>query len=161
MKNRHSIPVFLAGILVTLLVIILSGCSQTSTTIRIVPSTPVIDQENTEMAHADKSYDGKEIQISLGSSLQVQLESNPSTGFSWELTSISDSNVLEKLSNIFETPSYKLPAGQEPPVGAGGMEFWNFKALMKGTSTISMEYSQPWDGGTKGAQTFSLTVYVN
>jgi predicted secreted protein len=41
------------------------------------------------------------------------------------------------------------------------MEFWTFKALMKGTSTISMEYSQPWDGGTKKAQTFSLTVTVN
>ncbi|MGD0780317.1 MAG: protease inhibitor I42 family protein [Dehalococcoidales bacterium] len=161
MKIRHSAQVFLASILVTLLLIIPSGCSQTSTTIRIVTSTPIIDQENTETAHADKSYDGKEIRITLGSSLQVQLESNPSTGFGWELTSISDSNVLEKLSNIFETPSYKLPAGQTPPAGAGGMEFWTFKALMKGTSTISMEYSQPWDGGTKKAQTFSLTVTVN
>ncbi|MCD6567992.1 MAG: protease inhibitor I42 family protein [Dehalococcoidia bacterium] len=45
-------------------------------------------------------------------------------------------------------------------VGAPGKEVWTFEALEKGSSTISMEYSQPWEGGEKAAQTFSLTVVV-
>jgi predicted secreted protein len=53
----------------------------------------------------------------------------------------------------------------EPPeeggmVGASGKEIRTFKALKKGESSISMEYSQPWDGGTKAAETFELTVLV-
>jgi len=43
-------------------------------------------------------------------------------------------------------------------VGAGGEEVWTFKALKPGTSSLSMEYSQPWDGGTKAGQTFVLNV---
>ena len=52
-------------------------------------------------------------------------------------------------------------AGETPMVGAGGVENWTFKALAKGETTISMEYSRPWEGGEKAAQTFELTVVVN
>jgi len=45
-------------------------------------------------------------------------------------------------------------------VGAGGEEVWTFKALKAGTSKISMEYSQSWEGGMKAAETFALTVVV-
>ncbi len=45
-------------------------------------------------------------------------------------------------------------------VGADGIEVWTFKALKIGTSDISMEYSQPWEGGEKDAYGFFLTVVV-
>jgi inhibitor of cysteine peptidase len=46
-------------------------------------------------------------------------------------------------------------------VGAPGNEVWTFKALKKGTSTVTMEYSRLWEGGEKGVWTFNLTVVVN
>ncbi|MFC1983316.1 protease inhibitor I42 family protein, partial [Chloroflexota bacterium] len=54
--------------------------------------------------------------------------------------------------------------GQEseppPPPGTPGQEVWTFKALKKGTTTVFMEYSRPWEGGEKGEWTFNLTVTV-
>ena len=47
-----------------------------------------------------------------------------------------------------------------PPPGTAGQEIWTFKALRPGTSTISMDYSRPWEGGEKGEWTFKLTVVV-
>ena len=102
----------------------------------------------------DESYDGKQVEIAADGTLTVTLESNQTTGFQWELTSISDQNVLEKQSNTYEAPE------DTGMVGAPGKEVWTFKALKKGTSTISMEYSRPWDDGEKGAETFTLNVVV-
>jgi len=45
-------------------------------------------------------------------------------------------------------------------VGAGGKEVWTFIALKAGTTTLSMEYSQPWEGGQKGANSFNVTIVV-
>jgi inhibitor of cysteine peptidase len=193
-KNKFGKWALLAIIPVTLLSLILSACSQststnlptptpatsspapqTSTTassspsstsapssaeITVNPSQSIVVIED-KTVRADKSFDGKEVTMAVGGSLEVSLEANHTTGFSWELTQISDPAVLEKVSNTYDTPTFKIKKGEPPPVGVGGMEFWDFKALKQGTSTISMEYSQPWNGGTKGAQKFSLTVNVN
>lgn len=103
----------------------------------------------------DASSSGQKVEIAAGGSLTVTLESNATTGFQWsEKAEISDSAVLQQVSHEFVAPEKK------DVVGAPGKEVWTFKALKKGTSTISMEYSQPWEGGTKAAQTFSLTVVV-
>jgi inhibitor of cysteine peptidase len=102
----------------------------------------------------DESANGNEVEIAVNGTLTVTLESNPTTGFQWELASISDQGVLEKQSNTFEEPE------ESGTVGAPGKEVWVFKALKKGTSTISMEYSRPWEGGEKGAQTFTISVVV-
>jgi predicted secreted protein len=126
---------------------------------RASPATPATFPIPTTLS-VDESFNGKEVIIAPEGSLQVALNSNPTTGFKWELTQNSDTTVLEKLSNIFETPMVKRKEGEPPLVGAGGKEFWNFKALKKGKSTLSMEYSQSWEGGKKGAQKFSLTVDV-
>ncbi len=102
----------------------------------------------------DDSYSGQEVEVAVGGSLTVTLESNASTGFQWELVSISDETVLEKVANTYEAP-------EDPDmVGAPGKEIWTFSALKKGTSTISMEYSQPWENGTQVAETFDLTIVV-
>jgi inhibitor of cysteine peptidase len=103
----------------------------------------------------DASYSGKEVELGVGGSLIVTLESSPgSTGFEWELTKISDETVLQQVDQRYEPPE------DEGMVGAPGKEIWTFKALKKGESSISMEYSQPWEGGTKAAETFELTVLV-
>lgn len=94
------------------------------------------------------------MEIAVAGTLTLTLESNPTTGFQWELSSISDQNVLEKQSNTFEAPE------ESGMVGAPGKEVWVFKALKKGTSTISLEYSRPWEGGEEGVQTFTIHVTV-
>jgi inhibitor of cysteine peptidase len=100
----------------------------------------------------DDSYSGKQVELSVGQSLVVTLESNASTGYSWYLAQNSDGSVLDNTGNEYVAPQTTL-------VGAGGKEEWTFKALKEGTSTISMGYSRPWES-TPPAETFDLTVVV-
>ena len=106
----------------------------------------------------DASYAGKEVELAAGGSLAVTLESNPTTGFKWDMASNTDETVLQLVDHKFQPP--QAPQGGPPLVGAGGKEVWNFKALKKGTSIISMEYSRPWEGGEKAEWTFVLAVVV-
>ena len=101
----------------------------------------------------DESSSGKQVEIAAGGTLTVTLESNVTTGYSWELKQIGDTSILQKTDNKYEAPTSGL-------VGAGGKEVWNFKALKAGTTTLSMEYSQPWAGGQNGTKSFTLTIVV-
>ena len=102
--------------------------------------------------NVDSSYSGKQVELSVGQSLVVTLESNATTGYSWALFQNSDEGVLNKTGNEYIAPQTTL-------IGAGGKEEWTFKALKKGTSTISMGYSRPWES-TPPVDTFDLTVVV-
>jgi len=98
----------------------------------------------------------EEVEVAVDSSLTVTLCSNPTTGFQWESPQITDQTVLEQVDHKLVMPESEPP----PPPGTPGQEVWTFKALREGTSTISMEYSRPWEGGEKGAWKFDLTVVV-
>jgi len=99
------------------------------------------------------NYSGS-VQLRIGGGLTVILYSNRSTGFSWsELAQISDQTVLMQIDHKLLPPTSDL-------VGAGGQEVWTFKTLNEGSSTIYLEYSQPWEGGIKATWTFHLTVVV-
>jgi len=100
----------------------------------------------------------KEIEVPVDSSFTVTLCSNPTTGFEWESARISDQAVLQQTDHKFVPPEAK---GDRPPApGTPGKEVWTFKALKKGTCSVSMKYSRPWEGGEKGAWTFNLSVVV-
>jgi inhibitor of cysteine peptidase len=90
----------------------------------------------------------------VGDLVKITLPSNPSTGFKWVLAGISDTEILSQDGQ----PQYVLP--EPPATGAGGQEIWTFKVLKRGTSTVSMAYSQPWEGGTKGEWTLGVEIKV-
>ena len=100
----------------------------------------------------------KEVAVAVGDSFTVTLCSNPTTGFEWESAQISDQTVLKQVDHEFVPPEDL--GDRPPPPGSPGEEVWTFKALKEGTSTISMEYSRPWEGGEKGAWKFDLTATV-
>lgn len=109
-------------------------------------------QQKTERT-IDKTFSGKEIEVAVGDSFVVSLDSNPTTGFEWALAENSDEDVLQKVDSEFEAAKTDL-------IGAGGKELWTFKALKEGTSTISMEYRRSWEEEIEPAETFGLTVVV-
>jgi inhibitor of cysteine peptidase len=95
-----------------------------------------------------------ELSVTAGNSFTVTLCSNPTTGFQWESAVISDQSVLTETNHQFFEPE------DENLVGAAGRDVWTFQALKKGTSNISIAYSQPWEGGEKGGWTFTAAVTV-
>ncbi len=103
---------------------------------------------------AESNHIGRQVEVAVDGTVTVTLCSNPTTGFEWtESASISDRTVIGQIGHEFTPPSGDLP-------GAAGKETWTFKALQTGTAEVSMEYSQPWDGGLKSEWTFTLTVVV-
>jgi inhibitor of cysteine peptidase len=98
----------------------------------------------------------KQLSVAAGSTFTVTLCSNATTGYKWsEAAQISDPTVVQQTGHEFVSPE------NTGIVGAPGNEVWTFKALKKGSSTITMDYSRPWAGGEKGTWTFNLAVMVD
>ena len=92
----------------------------------------------------------------VGEDLTVTLGSNPTTGFQWELAEISDETVAQLVGNEYIGKEYETP----PPPGTSGKEVWTFKALKKGTTTIFMEYSRPWNPEDIAHWSVTITVHI-
>ena len=94
--------------------------------------------------------------IAAGTGVRIVLCSNPSTGFSWEEPRLGDTSVLQLVDRTYQAPD----GPNLPVVGAAGGEILTVRGLAAGTTTLSIRYSQPWAGGTKGEWTYSLSVTV-
>ncbi|MFW6151117.1 MAG: protease inhibitor I42 family protein [Chloroflexota bacterium] len=102
--------------------------------------------------HEDVS---KEVELQVGGTLTVTLCSNPSTGFGWGEPEIGDPGVVQQSDHEF------IPAqGEKPPPGAPGRETWVFEAVGQGQTTMSLAYSQAWEGGEKDRWTLTVDVTV-
>ena len=94
--------------------------------------------------------------IDSGTELIVILCSNPSTGFAWDEPQIADAAVLEIIDRTYRAPDQ----GTLSTVGAAGGDVLTLRGLEQGTTTLSIRYSQPWEGGAKGEWTYELEVTV-
>jgi len=106
--------------------------------------------------NVDASFNGSETALAIGELLIVTLDSNNTTGYSWNLSAISDTAVIQKISDEYIAPEQTDP----PLMGQGGQEVWTFEALAAGTATISMKYIRPWESEAEPAETFEITVNV-
>jgi inhibitor of cysteine peptidase len=140
---------FILGSALILIVLFLSGCGSSKS------QEVSVDVSCDDFSEAQSI--AQEVQVPVDSLLVVTLCSNPTTGFEWEPAEISDQTVLEEKNHEFVSPD---EIKTEPRVGAAGQEVWTFKALKAGTTTISMAYSRPWEGGEKATWTYELQVVV-
>ena len=98
---------------------------------------------------------GQTVTLKPGQVLVVRLESNPTTGYAWQLLA-ADPAVIKQVGEAGFTPA-PVATGV---VGAGGTAEWRFAAAGEGTTTIILNYRRPWEKDTRPAQTFTLTVTV-
>src|SRR5574344_2665341 len=70
-----------------------------------------------------------------GSTMQINLKGNPTTGYSWE-SKIKDKSVIKKVEN-----KYVPDKTDKNIVGSGGTYKYTFKATKPGTTTITFTYS--------------------
>jgi len=103
------------------------------------------------------SDNGELVELELGQKLVVKLESNPSTGYTWEL--IEDPNsILEQIGEMEFKP---YEQGDPPMVGAGGWEIFRFKAISTGQETLELIYRRSWETDVQPLDVFTLMVTVN
>jgi len=77
-----------------------------------------------------------EVSLDVGDQLDVELESNPTTGYSWELGPLPDG--LQLASSDFEEPGGSL-------VGAAGTQVFVFDMVGPGGGILRFEYVRVFD----------------
>ena len=82
----------------------------------------------------------------------IALESNPSTGYSWEAE--YDTEMLELVEETFESDEY----ANVHIVGAGGTELFQFKALSKGQTDITFKYKRSWETEVLETRVFTVEI---
>lgn len=94
---------------------------------------------------------GRTAHVTAGGVLEIHLDENPTTGYSWEIATL-DEEILGDGGRVYF-------ANQPALTGSGGEVQWLFRALKPGTTTLRLQYRRPWEKD-KPAQTYEITVVV-
>jgi inhibitor of cysteine peptidase len=101
-----------------------------------------------------KAQNGGSVELETGSVLEVRLESNPSTGYSWQVVDLNGEVLVQKGDAEYKSASV------QPKLGSGGVEIFHFKASQPGEVVLKLVYHRPWETDVEPADTFELAVMV-
>lgn len=104
-------------------------------------------------AQGDFSHKFKAMRVPQGKIITLSLDSNPTTGFSWQLVKISDKKILE-----FVKKEYVPAAGGK--AGSPGVEKWSFKTLKSGQVEVILEYRRPWEKNIPAEKREVYSIFV-
>ncbi len=105
-----------------------------------------------------KTYtdEGQTIDIGVNQEFIIAIGANPTTGYDWEVS--LDETILELVEKTYkpaeEAEEYKV-------VGAGGVDYFRFKALKAGETEITMVYKRRWEEPTAQDETKVFTVNID
>ena len=110
-------------------------------------------EEPTVVPQLNISDPAKILEASAGNEFKIIIDSNPTTGYHWEIIGEVDADVVEFVSRDFR--------GDEPvAVGSGGVDVWVFKAVAAGETDITLGYYPPSNDPVEPQQTVTFTVTV-
>jgi len=98
---------------------------------------------------------GSQVQLAAGQVLEVTLESNPTTGYSWEVSEV-DGAVL---AQVGEAEFREAAKESEEMVGVGGTETFRFSSAA-GETKLTLVYHRPWETEVEPLETFAVEVEV-
>lgn len=96
--------------------------------------------------------EGASVSLARGDELQVRLEGNATTGFSWELVDYDPAVMAPRDEPHYEAVDTTL-------VGGGGAWTWTLSAEGPGECEVVFHYVRPWEDIPPEA-TFSFTASV-
>jgi len=116
-------------------------------------ATPLLEgQTNSDKIRLGIEDEGRHVALSEDQVLIVGLETNPSTGYLWEVAEIDPTVV--RWSQDGE-PEFEWGSGQR---GVGGKQLLRFKAMGDGVSTVKLVYHRPWQHDVPPRRTFTVQV---
>ena len=95
----------------------------------------------------------KNLEATAGNEFKIIIDSNPSTGYHWEIVGEVDENIVEFISNDYRADEPVMP-------GSGGVDVWVFKAIAAGETHITLGYYPPSNDPVEPQQTVTFTVTV-
>ena len=94
--------------------------------------------------------------LRLGQVLAIELDSNASTGYGWEI--VEDGSPQLEPAPV---PASALPQETTPPMpGAGGKSYWRYKAVQAGDTQLRLVYRRAWEKEVAPARTAEYKVRV-
>ena len=97
-----------------------------------------------------------ETMLRLGQVLAIELDSNASTGYGWEI--VEDGSPQLEPAPV---PASALPQETPPPMpGAGGKSYWRFKAVQAGDTQLRLVYRRAWEKEVAPARIAEYKVRV-
>jgi len=118
------------------------------------PSTPIVSPPDIP---ADQKYvvtdPSVPVEAAAGSEFYIAVESNPTTGYHWEVTNSWNPNIMVMAAKEYQSTSL------EGIVGGGGLDIWRFNALSAGEVTFTISYFPPGNT-TDPQQTLTFTIRV-
>ncbi|HLH25933.1 MAG TPA: protease inhibitor I42 family protein [Chloroflexota bacterium] len=94
------------------------------------------------------------IAATVGVPFSITLDANPTTGYSWELATPLDANVVDLLQHTYQRNGPARP-------GAGGTAIWTFEPLCTGFTTIVLRYSRPWEPNDPSDRQVAYDIYIH
>jgi len=92
------------------------------------------------------------VNVTTGAVITVILKENPTTGYSWNLTTTPGLQIIND--------TYKPTYTTGKLVGSGGTHIWDISAVATGTQKIQAVYKRSWEPTVGNETTFSMTVVV-
>jgi len=102
---------------------------------------------------ADATGGKNMIEVCVGETFNLTLDSNITTGFSWRMPVAPAGGIVVFLGSKYLPPSV-------PRLGAGGREVWSFRALKTGQTRIRLDYVRPWEKDVPPAATEVYRIVV-
>ena len=95
---------------------------------------------------------GQTINIGVNQEFVIALDSNPTTGYVWQES--YDDSLLQLVGKSYEMGK----AAKQGAVGAGGVEYFRFKALKTGKTEITLVYKRPWEEERLYEKVFTVNI---
>ena len=96
---------------------------------------------------------GKEIRVRAGEVIELALEEQGGTGYTWEFNKLD-----EKHFQVVGTET-RHPAGQAR-IGGPVLKVWHLKTKVPGEARLSLDYLRPWEGRASAVKHFEVKVCI-
>jgi inhibitor of cysteine peptidase len=93
---------------------------------------------------------GQTIDIGVNQQFVIALGSNLTTGYSWQES--YDGTMIELVEKIYKEEA------KQGVVGAGGVEYFRFKAVKTGRTEITLVYQRPWEEEILNQKVFTIHI---
>jgi inhibitor of cysteine peptidase len=102
-----------------------------------------------------KDADGTSVEIKVGQALEVSLEGNPTTGYSWEVKESGEPTLKPQ-----GEPAYVQAETGATLVGGGGTYTFRYVGAEAGTAMLELIYHRSWEADVAPLEAFTLEVTV-
>ena len=137
---RPLVPWAVVGIL--LILVVLVGTQAITSLLRASNQTITVSEPQA----------GSSVALQVGDTLEVSLESNPTTGYSWSVVQ-ADPAILQSAGDPVFQPSSGL-------MGAGGTVTHRFTTVGAGETTLKLIYARLFEPKFAPLKTYTVTVVV-